>query len=93
MIRVWRISKANYATQACTGLGAKLVGGRWNFVGEAVVYASGSLALAALETYVHLPSPLHLPLNLVAVAADIPEDVTAQPVGPVPVVVNRTEPD
>lgn len=75
MTRVWRISKAQYAAQAFTGLGAKLVGGRWNFIGDAVVYTSCSLALAALETYVHLPSSLHLPKNLVAVAADIPQDV------------------
>lgn len=72
-MRVWRISKANYAQQAFTGMGAKLVGGRWNFPGEAVVYTSASLALAALETYVHLPSALNLPRNLVAVAAEIPD--------------------
>lgn len=72
-LKVWRISKAQYATQAFTGIGAKLTGGRWNYPGEAVVYTSVSLALAALETYVHLPSPLILPKNLVAVAAEIPD--------------------
>lgn len=72
-MRVWRISKAQYAQQAFTGLGAKLVGGRWNFPGAAVVYTSASLALAALETYVHLPSSLNLPRNLVAGAAEIPD--------------------
>jgi RES domain-containing protein len=72
-LKVWRISKAKYATQAFTDIGAKLTGGGWNYAGEAVVYTSVSLALAALETYVHLPSPLILPKNLVAVAAEIPD--------------------
>lgn len=31
-----------------------MAGGRWNFPGEPVVYCSLSLALAALETFVHL---------------------------------------
>lgn len=77
-MRVWRISKMQYAAQAFTGMGAKLVGGRWNFLGEAVVYTSASLALAALETYVHLPSPLNLPKNLVAVPAEIPDTLARE---------------
>ena len=36
------------------------------------------LALAALETYVHLPSPLILPKNLVAVAAEIPDTLARE---------------
>ena len=77
-MKVWRISKAQYASQAFTGMGAKLLGGRWNYPGEAVVYTSFSLALATLETYVHLPSPLTLPKNLVAVAAEIPDTLTRE---------------
>lgn len=74
-MRVWRISKLEFAEQAFSGLGAKLYGGRWNFAGSAVVYTSASLALAAVETFVHLPSLLVLPKNLAAVAADIPDDL------------------
>ncbi len=35
-------------------MGARLAGGRWNHPGEAVVYVSGTLSLAALELFVHL---------------------------------------
>jgi RES domain-containing protein len=38
------------------------------------VYTAGSLALAALETFVHL-GPAELPPNLSAVAAEIPDEV------------------
>jgi RES domain-containing protein len=78
--RVWRISKRQYAQQAFTGEGAKLLGGRWNFPGQAVVYTSSTLALAALESFVHLPSPLVLPRNLVSVDAEIPDDLPRESV-------------
>ena len=77
-MRVWRISKQQYAQQSLSGEGAKLLGGRWNFPGWAVVYTSSSLALAALETFVHLPSPLILPKNLVAVEIEIPEQLSRE---------------
>lgn len=54
MIRAWRLVKKKHQAAAFSGLGARLAGGRWNLPGEAVVYASSSLALAALETLVHL---------------------------------------
>ena len=71
MIRVWRLCKRKYAAQAFSGLGAKLYGGRWNEEGLAMVYTADSLALAALETFVHLEPDL-LPSDYVAVAADMP---------------------
>ncbi len=77
-MRVWRISKSQYAQQALSGEGARLLGGRWNFPGWAVVYTSSSLALAALETFVHLPSPLILPKNLVAVEIEVPEKLSPE---------------
>jgi len=39
-----------------TGLGARSVAGRWHSKGVPVVYTSASLALAAVETLVHLDS-------------------------------------
>lgn len=51
---LYRIAKAKHARTAFSGLGARLAGGRWNFPGEAVVYCSSSLALAALETFIHI---------------------------------------
>lgn len=71
-MRVWRLSKAAFA--ALDGEGARLYGGRWNLAGTAVVYASESLALAALEFLVHLDTQ-DAPPDLVARPADLPEDL------------------
>jgi len=49
-----RIVKARHARDAFNGQGARIAGGRWNLPGDAVVYASSSLALAAIEAFVHL---------------------------------------
>ena len=53
-VEAFRIYKSRYASAALTGEGAKKWGGRWNHEGVAVLYASSSLALAQLETLVHL---------------------------------------
>jgi RES domain-containing protein len=58
MPEAWRITRAEYAADAFTGEGAAKVGGRWNSRGVAVVYTSGTRALAALETLVHLNPPM-----------------------------------
>lgn len=55
-VEAYRIFKAVHAATAMTGEGAKRYGGRWNSPGTAVVYCSSSLALAQLETLVHLQS-------------------------------------
>jgi RES domain-containing protein len=57
MPSAWRIVKAKHAATAFSGEGAEKAGGRWNSRGRAIVYASGTLSLAALETLVHI-SPL-----------------------------------
>jgi RES domain-containing protein len=76
-VRVWRISRATH--RDFDGEGARLRGGRWNHPGTPIVYISSSLALAALETLVHLVR--FLPLrHLVAVPADIPDSVPIVPV-------------
>jgi RES domain-containing protein len=54
MISSWRIVKARHAASAFSGDGARLVGGRWNSKGTAVVYTAGSESLAILEMLVHL---------------------------------------
>lgn len=59
--RTWRLVKERHAENAFDGEGARLYGGRWNSPGQRVVYTSGSLALAALETLVHLDSAVALP--------------------------------
>ena len=56
MPTAWRLAKTRYLATAWDGEGARRTGGRWNSVGTAVVYASGTLSLALVETLVHLPS-------------------------------------
>jgi RES domain-containing protein len=70
-MRVWRICKAKFATAAFSGEGARLYAGRWNPVGTRMVYTSPSLALAAMEFFVHL-DPRDAPDDLVSIAALIP---------------------
>lgn len=73
-MRFWRICRRRYAAEAATGAGARLYGGRWNSRGISVVYASTSLALAAVETFVNL-EPNHAPSDLVSVEGIIPDKV------------------
>ena len=56
MPAVWRLTKTRYVSSAWDGEAARRLGGRWNSVGTAVVYTSATLALALVETLVHLPS-------------------------------------
>jgi len=80
-MRVWRICRARYAAEAFSGLGARRFGGRWNSPGVPMVYASSSLALAAIELFVHL-EPAQQPDDLVAIAASLPEGEPAQRLDP-----------
>jgi len=51
----WRmVPSGRGLDQAFSGEGARLFGGRWNSVGTSLVYTSESIALATLETCVHL---------------------------------------
>ncbi|HEU0013932.1 MAG TPA: RES family NAD+ phosphorylase [Longimicrobium sp.] len=78
-MRVWRIARAAY--QALDGEGARLYGGRWNPEGVAAVYASASLALAALEYLVHVDTE-NVPGDLVALEIEVPDDAGARVVLP-----------
>ncbi len=49
---VWRITTRRFADQAFSGEGARLYGGRWNRVGQSVIYAAESRSLALLEMLV-----------------------------------------
>jgi RES domain-containing protein len=73
-MRFWRICRERYAAEAASGEGAQLVGGRWNSPGVRVVYASTSLALAAVETFVNLEPNLQ-PADLVAITGEIPDEL------------------
>jgi RES domain-containing protein len=56
MLSAWRLTKTKLIAGAWDGEGARRSGGRWNSVGIAVVYTSGTLSLALVEVLVHLPS-------------------------------------
>lgn len=69
-MRFWRVCRKRYAAEAASGEGARLYGGRWNSRGVRVVYASTSLALAAIETFVNLEPNLQ-PADLVSIEGEI----------------------
>jgi RES domain-containing protein len=73
-MRFWRICRERYAAGAASGEGARLFGGRWNSPGVRLVYASTSLALAALETFVNLEPNLQ-PKDLVSIEGEIPDGI------------------
>jgi RES domain-containing protein len=73
-MRFWRICRRRFAADAATGEGARLYGGRWNSRGVRVVYASTSLALAAVETFVNLEPNLQ-PKDLVSIEGEIPDEL------------------
>jgi RES domain-containing protein len=56
MLSAWRLTKTKLLANAWDGQGARKSGGRWNSVGIAVVYTSGTLSLALVEVLVHIPS-------------------------------------
>jgi RES domain-containing protein len=71
-MRIWRLCRAPYASEAFSGEGARRFGGRWNLRGVPMVYASTSLALAAIELFVHL-EPGQAPDDLIYLSATLPE--------------------
>lgn len=76
-MRIWRICRAAFAPEAFSGEGARRFGGRWNSRGIPMVYCSSSLALAAIELFVHL-EPNQQPDDLVSIKADLPEGEPAE---------------
>ena len=76
-IRVWRLCRAVFAASAFSGEGARRYGGRWNSRGVSMVYTSTSLALAAIELFIHL-EPSLAPDDLVAISATLPEGEPAR---------------
>jgi RES domain-containing protein len=76
-MRIWRLCRAPYAADAFSGEGARRFAGRWNSRGVPMVYCSSSLALAAIELFVHLEPNLQ-PSDLVSIAAELPQGEPAQ---------------
>lgn len=72
-LTLWRIATdtPDYTADDLSGAGAKITGGRWNRKGNAMLYTSTSIALACLETVVHLGAS-SLPFNRYLVKFDVP---------------------
>jgi RES domain-containing protein len=70
-MRAWRLAPSRYPP--FDGEGARLFGGRWNSPGVPLVYLADSLALAVLETLVHLGRE-HLPDDLLAHRVELPDE-------------------
>jgi RES domain-containing protein len=69
-MRVWRIAQRKYALdRLCAG--SALYGGRWNPVGLPALYCGASIAICALEKFMHVGSAPLPPLVLVAI--DLPD--------------------
>ena len=76
-MKLWRICRAVHAASAFSGDGARLYGGRWNSEGVRIVYASSSLSLAAVETFVNLEPNLR-PDDLVSIEGQIPDGLATE---------------
>jgi RES domain-containing protein len=72
---LWRIARRPYALDK-SGIGARDGGGRWNSVGTAVIYAGRTIAIAALEKFVHLSGVV--PADLVLVRVEIPDESSSE---------------
>ena len=79
MVTSYRIAQdtPDYEAHDLGGRGAEITGGRWNRKGQALVYSAGSIALAVLETVVHMQVK-GLPLNRYLVEINIPDAVWAK---------------
>jgi RES domain-containing protein len=74
MSTVWRLVPPAYAT-SLDGQGSRLIGGRWNSVGQSMLYTSSHLSLSVLEVFVHFSTEQrdNLP-EMVAVRIHVPDD-------------------
>ena len=71
----WRIARRPYALDRF-GIGARQDGGRWNYPGTALIYAGRTIAIAALEKFVHVAGIV--PPDLVLVRVELPDDYSAE---------------
>jgi RES domain-containing protein len=70
-MRLYRFCRKRQANDL-SGTGAKLVGGRWNSPGVAMLYTSENRALALAEYWVHV-HPSNLPTDVCVVEIEVPD--------------------
>lgn len=73
-MQVYRLARRKYA-QHLDGQGAALFGGRWNSVGQPVVYSAQHRSLAVLEYRVNNPLPAQ---DLLMITIKVPADSQQQ---------------
>jgi RES domain-containing protein len=83
-VRVWRLTKANYAASSLDGEGARRHGGRWNSPGCRVVYTAQSLALATVELLAHISAKQARRIAFASVEIDVPEPMAIAELDPLP---------
>ena len=72
-MRVYRLIRAPWVSQALNGEGARRYGSRWNPKGVPMIYTASTLSLAALETLVHFAIDT-APLDYVALTIRVQDD-------------------
>lgn len=77
MTTAWRIAKARHQDNAFSDDGGLHSAGRWHVKGQRVVYAASSLALAALEVFVHL-NRAQAGIRWVMLEIAIPDEVSIE---------------
>lgn len=77
-MKLWRIAAETrlYRADDLSGAGAAKSPGRWNDIGEPVVYTAPAISLAVLETAAHIDDG-GLPLNRYLLELEVPDDVWA----------------
>lgn len=73
---LWRIAveAPAYTANDLGGAGAKISGGRWNSIGTPLIYSTTNIALATIETVLHIRTG-GLPFNRFLVRIDVPDRV------------------
>jgi RES domain-containing protein len=77
-MKLWRIAAdtRQYRAADLSGAGAARAPGRWNDVGEPVIYAALTISMAVLETAAHIDDH-GLPLNRYLLELNVPQDLWA----------------
>lgn len=71
---VYRIANVRHKDSTLSGIGAEMVGGRWNKVGTRAVYCSENISLALLEYYVHSKNIAYLPKEILVAKIQFPDE-------------------
>ena len=70
---VFRLSRTKYKNDL-SGKGAEIAGGRWNSIGNALLYTSSNRALCTTEIAVHTPLGI-VPIDYHLISIDVPDVV------------------